>query len=219
MLLHIRDISRWLAQLLICFSCNTRSFIYDVRKKFISIFILKFIYSLNKSQWAVDTFYRHHRGNLLEQSFFIFGLQIWRVSESFISLGKNPNTFEVINDINPVPHLTNVTLRLSRYSFWRRPQFHEHGTNSSFKMMGKVPVWLCIFLLPKHPKLHRMIIIDHWMWFLRFFLEHDLLFSPLLWNTHIRKQYPYCNSMKIFTILSFQLESIKETIWPRTWNF
>lgn len=39
MLLHIRDISRWLAKLLICFSCNTRSFIYDVRKKFIYLHI------------------------------------------------------------------------------------------------------------------------------------------------------------------------------------
>ena len=65
-----------------------------------------------------------------------------------------------------------------------------------------------------------MTMIYHYMWFLKFFHEYGLFYySPLLWNIHIRGQYPNCDSINDFMIIRFLLKFIKGAVRATALSF
>ena len=76
---------------------------------------------LNKSKLRLeaDRFCIVHRA-FYWNPFFIFAFEIWRMPESFISLGKTSLIFGAKNDIDSVPRLVDLTLFLSKKLFLRR---------------------------------------------------------------------------------------------------
>ena len=94
-----------------------------------------------------------YRGILLEPTFFNFALEMWRVSESFISLGKICNIFRAKNNVDLVPYLTDLVPYLISYlNYQYQTQlkcYHHILTNClgyRYRYGPKFYNWLPVFL-------------------------------------------------------------------------
>ena len=71
-------------------------------------------YYLYKSHFRQKDFAYSLQGHSSGTHLFIFALKIWRVSESFISLGKISHIFGAKDGIDLVPYFTDLTLLFSK---------------------------------------------------------------------------------------------------------
>ena len=78
-------------------------------------------------------------GHYKDTHFLIFILKILKDCDDLISLGTRSHTFGPRNEMDPLPCLTEFTLRLCNGSFRRKLNGCETGTNISFKVGGEKP--------------------------------------------------------------------------------